>query len=86
MSTVIDRIVREPEATHMTGLGRTRRNELSLAGQFPRKVRLSDRASGYRLSELQAWIDSRPRADEVEADTAAAARVVLGRHRSAAAK
>ena len=56
-----DRIVRDDEARRLTGLSRTRRHELSKAGQFPAKVKLSARASGYRLSDLQAWISARPR-------------------------
>jgi len=56
-----DRIVRDPEATAITGLSRSRRHELAKLGQFPEKVKLSERASGYRLSELTAWLESRPR-------------------------
>lgn len=59
-----DRIVREPEAKRITGLGKTRRHELAKLGQFPQKVKISERASGYRLSELMAWLDSRPRSGE----------------------
>ena len=59
-----DRIVREPEATRISGLGRTRRHELAKEGKFPKKVKISDRASGYRLSELMAWLESRPRTGE----------------------
>lgn len=55
-----DRIVRDPEATTITGLSRSRRHELSKLGQFPHKVKLSERASGYKLSELQQWLQSRP--------------------------
>jgi predicted DNA-binding transcriptional regulator AlpA len=59
-----DRIVRDQEATHFTGLSKSRRHELTKAGEFPKKVKLSERASGYRLSELQAWIASRPSAEQ----------------------
>lgn len=58
-----DRIVRDPESTTITGLSRSRRYELAKKGEFPRKVKLSDRASGYRYSELMTWLESRPRAD-----------------------
>ena len=61
-----DRIVREPESTQVTGLSRSRRYELAKAGLFPKKIRLSDRASGYRLSELEAWLESRPRTDSLK--------------------
>jgi len=56
-----ERIVRDPEATEITGLSRTRRYELARLGQFPEKFKISERASGYRLSELMQWLDSRPR-------------------------
>lgn len=55
-----DRIVRDPEATTITGLSRTRRHELAAMGAFPRKVKLSKRASGYRYSDLMEWVESRP--------------------------
>lgn len=52
-----ERIIRDPEATEITGLSRTRRYELAKLGQFPQKVKLAERASGYRLSELNAWLE-----------------------------
>ena len=55
-----DRIVREAECAAITGLSRTRRWELEQTGDFPRRRKLSERASGYLLSELQVWIKSRP--------------------------
>lgn len=57
-----DRFLREPEVRRLTGLGRTRRWELERAGEFPRRVRLSDHAVAWRLSELREWMESRPRA------------------------
>jgi prophage regulatory protein len=58
----VDRIVRDPEATEITGLSRSRRHELAAVGKFPKKVKLSERASGYRYSELMQWLESRPHA------------------------
>ena len=55
-----DRIVRESECAKLTGLSRTRRWELEQAGSFPRRRKLSERASGWLLSEIQAWVESRP--------------------------
>lgn len=68
-----DRIVRDPEATEITGLSRSRRHELAKAGEFPAKVKLSERASGYRLSELMVWIESRPRSGDAGTPIAARA-------------
>ena len=58
--TVTDRIVREPECKELTGMSRTRRHELTRAGKFPAKVKLSERASGWHLRDILAWIESRP--------------------------
>jgi prophage regulatory protein len=60
----IDRIVREPEAKKISGLGRTQRHVLEKRGEFPQRVKISDRASGYRLSELRDWLESRPRSGQ----------------------
>jgi len=59
-----ERIIRDREATQITGLSRSRRHELAKAGRFPAKVKLSERASGYRLSALMDWIESRPSTGE----------------------
>lgn len=55
-----DRIIREPECLELTGLSRTRRYELSKVGKFPPKVKISERASGWRLRDIREWIESRP--------------------------
>jgi prophage regulatory protein len=55
-----DRIVRDAEATTISGLSRTRRHELAKLGKFPKKVKLSERASGYRHSDLMRWLETRP--------------------------
>lgn len=54
-----DRIVRPTEAVIMTGrsLASIWRDER--AGLFPQKLRIGTNAVGYRLSSLQAWMDSR---------------------------
>jgi len=53
-----DRIVRPAEAVIITGrsLASIWRDEQ--AGKFPPKVRIGENAVGYRLSELQKWLDS----------------------------
>lgn len=55
-----DRIVREPECRELTGMSRTARFELARRGEFPKKIKLSKRASGWRYSDLMDWIISRP--------------------------
>jgi predicted DNA-binding transcriptional regulator AlpA len=58
----VDRIIRDPEATIISGLGRSQRYKLEQAGVFPQRRKLSPlgRATGYLQSELEAWTVSRP--------------------------
>jgi len=51
-----DRILREVEVGHRTGLSRTTRWRLAKAGKFPSPVRLTERAIGWRESAILAWI------------------------------
>jgi prophage regulatory protein len=53
------RIVREKECAELTGLSRQRRWVLTRKGEFPNPVRLSDRASGWRYYDIEAWLRSR---------------------------
>jgi prophage regulatory protein len=53
------RIVRERECAELTGLSRQRRWLLANTGEFPKPLKLSDRASGWRYSDLEAWLRSR---------------------------
>jgi predicted DNA-binding transcriptional regulator AlpA len=55
-----DRIVKEKERHAITGMGRTRWNELEYSGRAPRRVHLGPRAVGWRLSALQRWIAELP--------------------------
>jgi len=54
-----ERIVRPSEAVIITGrsLASIWRDEQ--AGKFPKRIRLGENAVGYRMSDLQAWLDSR---------------------------
>lgn len=56
MEITNDRIVREEECRQLTGLCRTTRYMMEKEGTFPKKVRIGNRASGWRLSDIQAWI------------------------------
>lgn len=59
---VKDRIVRDPEADVISGLKRSQRYRLEKTKLFPQRRQLSPsgRATGYLLSELEAWATSRP--------------------------
>ena len=79
------RILRRPEVQAATGLGRSRIDDLERQGRFPKRIRISDRATGWRSDEIQDWIESRPRADVVDADCGDRLRSEHDRKRSAAA-
>ncbi len=58
--TVMDRIVREPEARQISGLSRSQRYRLEREGKFPKKRAITGSLYGYRLSELMAWVEGLP--------------------------
>lgn len=53
-----ERLIREPECRHLTGLSRQRRWELAGQGHFPpaRKYPGMQKAVAWRLSEINAWL------------------------------
>lgn len=61
-TTIAPLVVSERDAARLVGLSpsslRRQRNE----GTGPRAIWLSDRKLGYRMTELEAWVDSRPTA------------------------
>ena len=60
MKAEVERVVRVREAVTLTGLSRVTLWRMARDGTFPSPVRLGQRATGYRLSEILAWIESRP--------------------------
>jgi len=54
-----DRLIRLHEVCALTGVGKT---SIYAIPDFPKRVQLSRRAVGWRLSEVQAWIESRVQA------------------------
>ena len=63
------RILRRPEVERVTGLKKTRLDDLERKGAFPQRVRISDRATGWRSDEIDSWIAARPRANCAQADS-----------------
>lgn len=63
-----DRIIREAECRHLTGLCRTTRYVMEKKGTFPARCQLGGRSVGWRLSEVQSWI-----ANQLTAQTSNAA-------------
>ena len=54
-----NRFVREIECKKISGLSRTRRWELEKEGKFPKRIKLSERAVAWRLSDLMSWMEER---------------------------
>jgi predicted DNA-binding transcriptional regulator AlpA len=61
-----DRLVTFHELKTITGIPYSRASlwRMERRGDFPQRIKLSPRRSAWRLSELRAWIDSRPRGME----------------------
>ena len=60
MSASENRIVRLPEAAELTGLSRPTIHRRYRQGTFPAPVKLGPNSIGWRLVDLQEWIDSLP--------------------------
>lgn len=58
-SKSLGNIIRPRYLQALTGLSRTTIWRLERAGEFPKRIKLSSGAVGYKLDEIQAWIDSR---------------------------
>lgn len=58
-----ERILRQRDVTTLTGLGRSAIYDRMAAGTFPKAFRLGGaQAVGWKLSEVQEWIDGLERA------------------------
>ncbi|EXJ14590.1 hypothetical protein D779_2284 [Imhoffiella purpurea] len=51
-----------PEVVTRTGLSRASVYALMSKGRFPKSIKLSERAVGWRESDVAAWIESRQQA------------------------
>lgn len=54
-----NRIMRERECAHRTGLSRCHRWRLERAGKFPKRLRIGEVAHGWLASDIEAWIQDR---------------------------
>jgi prophage regulatory protein len=55
----VKRMLRLPAVEDRTGLKRTQIHYLESTGRFPKRIKLSERASGWLEHEIDAWIDSK---------------------------
>jgi prophage regulatory protein len=58
----MERILRESERKHVTGICRVVWWRLERSGKVPRRVQISSRAVGWLESEIQAWMRARAEA------------------------
>lgn len=71
-----DRLLRRRQVEEITGLARSSIYRAMQQGAFPRPVRVGPAAVRWRLSEITAWLESRPVA-RGEHDPPSAARTHL---------
>ena len=60
-----DRLLRIKEVCQFTALGETKLREMVDAGKFPRAKQVGPRAVRWRVSDVDAWIESLPEATGV---------------------
>ena len=60
-----DRLVTMKEVRALTRLGETKLREMVDAGKFPRARQVGPRAVRWRMSDVEAWIESLPEATGV---------------------
>jgi prophage regulatory protein len=54
-----DRFARLPEVSRITGLSRPHIYRLMSENRFPRSYKLSERAVGWRVSDIEEWMAAR---------------------------
>lgn len=57
-----ERLLRRPDVCQMTTLPSSSLTDLISKGDFPAPLKISERSSAWKLSEILAWIESRHRA------------------------
>lgn len=60
------RVLNSNEIMEKTGLSKTTIWRLERAGNFPQRINLSNRRTGWPEEEIDAWLDSRPRGIKAE--------------------
>lgn len=58
-SAKTSRFMRKHEVMRVTGLRTTKIWELEKVGDFPKRIKLSERASGWLESEITDWVERR---------------------------
>lgn len=58
-SQVQDRVVSEVDAAHYLGCSPDTLRRMHNRGEGPRRLKISPRRVGYRLSDINTWLDAR---------------------------
>ena len=53
------RVIREQECLHLTGLSRVTRFNMERRGEFPQKVKLGARSTGWHAWRIRNWLENR---------------------------
>ena len=69
MDYTVETILREPEVRRRTSLARSTRWALERDGLFPKRVKLTCRAVGWKESEVAAWIEARDRVGDTDRES-----------------
>jgi prophage regulatory protein len=59
-----DRIIRLPEVKEITGASETSIWRWERQAKFPKRIKIGARMVGWRLSEVNNWLDTRQPKDE----------------------
>jgi prophage regulatory protein len=54
-----ERILRKPEVVKAVGLSHVTIWRMERAGNFPKRLALGSKAVGWRLSDIEQWMESR---------------------------
>ena len=55
----VKRFLRLPLVEDRTGLKHSQIHTLEVSGKFPKRIKISERASGWLEHEIDAWIEQR---------------------------
>ena len=54
------RILRLDEVERVTGLRKSAIYKMMRSGAFPKPLKLTQKAVGWRIADVESWIESRP--------------------------
>ena len=55
----METVIRLPEVMRLTGLGKSSIYDAMRTGDFPKSLKLTKRAIGWRADDVRRWIESR---------------------------